>query len=90
MVAFWVQVVGIVAVGILVIGIMFMNRGTRLAMVAGLLAFWQIPVRWCYAVVDTIRAWELTRAVLVLTAGLARFTLVFLRLFQKRVATMQV
>ena len=72
------------AVGIFVGGLVFMNRGSPMAMVAG------IPARWCYAVVDTICAWELTRAVLVLAAGLARFTLVFLRLFQKRVATMQV
>ena len=63
--------------------------GMRLVMIAGLLAFRQMPVRWTYAAMDAIPAWGLTRAVLVLTAGLALFTLVFLRLSRNRVATMQ-
>ena len=64
--------------------------GTRLLMVAALLTLRQMPPRWSYAATDAILSWGLTRAVLVLTAGLALFTLVFIQLSRNRVATIQV
>ena len=63
--------------------------GIRGAVLVGLLAFRQLPLRWTYAGMDAVLSWGLTPAVLVIAAVLTLMTVALARLAQQRIATMQ-